>query len=89
METACDQDSSGDDTYSKLQVEFIGSTVDGGPILRFLGPLPKPMRLQGDVLGYSDDNRPIIAYRKGVVTFAPGPESAAPSKEVLDDSSEQ
>ncbi|KAM4066343.1 hypothetical protein HRG_000457 [Hirsutella rhossiliensis] len=89
METARDMDSSGEDTYNKLQVEFIGSTVDGGPIVRFLRPLPKSMRHQGDILGYSDDDRPIMAYRKGVITFAPDPESPGPSKEARSDLTER
>ncbi|EQL00992.1 hypothetical protein OCS_03291 [Ophiocordyceps sinensis CO18] len=81
METARDVDSSDADAYGKLRVELIGSTFDGGPIVRFLGPVPKSMRQQGDIIGYSDADRPIMAYRRGVVTCAPEPEPTAPSKE--------
>ncbi len=64
-----------------MQVEFIGSTAEGGPIVRFLGPLPKSLRQHGEVLGYTEDDRPIMAYRRGTITFSPEQdvEAAEPS----------
>ncbi|KAM4067256.1 hypothetical protein HRG_001237 [Hirsutella rhossiliensis] len=55
------------DVYDdRLQAELIGSTVEGGPIVRLLEPL-KSLRHQGEILGYFKE-RPIIAYRKELVT---------------------
>lgn len=55
--------------------EFIGFTVDGGPIVRFSGPVP--LNLNSDVgaelLGYCDGTRPVIAYQKGSIQFVPAP----------------
>lgn len=54
-----------DDT---IQGEFIGFTIEGGPIVRFNSPhneLPK----HSELLGYCDNNRPIVAYRKDSIRF--------------------
>ncbi|KJZ73920.1 hypothetical protein HIM_06588 [Hirsutella minnesotensis 3608] len=79
IETARDEDYEAKVENNKMEVEFIGSTVDGGPIVRFLTPLPKSLRQHGELLGYSDEERPIMAYRKGMVSFAPEPETNEPS----------
>jgi hypothetical protein len=51
--------------------EFIGFTVEGGPIVRFTnssaGSLPR--HNNAELLGYCSSNRPIIAYRKDSIQF--------------------
>jgi hypothetical protein len=51
--------------------EFIGFTVEGGPIVRFTnnfaGSLPK--HDNAELLGYCSSNRPIVAYRKNSIQF--------------------
>ncbi|KAL7918672.1 hypothetical protein ACQKWADRAFT_323583 [Trichoderma austrokoningii] len=55
--------------------EFIGFTVDGGPIVRFNGPISVNLSSDGgaELLGYCDGTRPVIAYQKGSVQFVPAP----------------
>ncbi|PNP48523.1 hypothetical protein TGAMA5MH_00417 [Trichoderma gamsii] len=56
--------------------EFIGFTVDGGPIVRFSGPVPLNLNPDGggaELLGYYDGTRPVIAYQKGSIQFVPAP----------------
>lgn len=56
--------------------EFIGFTVDGGPIVRFSGPVPLNLNSDGggaELLGYHDGTRPVIAYQKGSIQFVPAP----------------
>ncbi|PHH92162.1 hypothetical protein CDD83_8645 [Cordyceps sp. RAO-2017] len=65
---------------SKMPVEFIGSTIDGGPIVRFLEPGSRPISQSGELLGYDgDDDRPIVAYPKGFITFVPTSQMSKPS----------
>ncbi|KAL6897463.1 hypothetical protein GGI43DRAFT_385327 [Trichoderma evansii] len=55
--------------------EFIGFTVDGGPIVRFSGPISLNLNSDSgpEVLGYYDGTRPVIAYQKGSIRFVPTP----------------
>lgn len=55
--------------------EFIGFTVDGGPIVRFSGPISINLNSDSgpEVLGYSEGTRPVIAYQKGSIQFLPAP----------------
>ncbi|KAM4055172.1 hypothetical protein HRG_005977 [Hirsutella rhossiliensis] len=71
----------------KLQAELIGSTVEGGPIVRFLEPLASSCH-RGEILGYGGE-RPIVAYRKGLVAFVPERASMAPSKQAWSDTTEE
>jgi hypothetical protein len=56
--------------------EFIGFTVDGGPIIRFSGPISLNLDFDvggAELLGYYDNTRPVIAYQKGSIQFIPVP----------------
>ncbi|KAG9252886.1 uncharacterized protein F5Z01DRAFT_189878 [Emericellopsis atlantica] len=53
-----------------IEGEFIGFTIDGGPIVRFTNrfincQFPSNMEL----LGHCNDDRPIVAYRKDSIRF--------------------
>ncbi|PHH88753.1 hypothetical protein CDD83_7085 [Cordyceps sp. RAO-2017] len=61
------------------QAELIGVTVDGGPIMKFMQPLPPSLRRRGELLGHGDKEEPIMAYRNGLILLAPEPESDASS----------
>ncbi|KND91836.1 hypothetical protein TOPH_03306 [Tolypocladium ophioglossoides CBS 100239] len=65
------------ETDGGVQVEFIGFTIEGGPIVRFTNPLPNSIPSHAEILGYCDDSRPIAAYRKGVITFVSKSDAAA------------
>lgn len=48
--------------------------MDGGPIVRFSGPIPLNLSSDGggaELLGYHDGTRPVIAYQKGSIQFVP------------------
>lgn len=50
--------------------------MDGGPIVRFSGPIPLNLSSDGggaELLGYHDGTRPVIAYQKGSIQFVPAP----------------
>ncbi|KAH8125856.1 hypothetical protein FP744_10009136 [Trichoderma asperellum] len=55
--------------------EFIGFTVDGGPIVRFSSPISLNLNSDSrpDVLGYYDGTQPVIAYQKGSIQFLSTP----------------
>lgn len=58
------------DDDEDVRGEFIGLTVEGGPIIHFTnsfvaGNLPANSQL----LGYCNDDRPIVAYRKDSIRF--------------------
>ncbi|PHH77080.1 hypothetical protein CDD80_949 [Ophiocordyceps camponoti-rufipedis] len=57
------------DPEKGLQAEVIGSTSDGGMIVRFLSTQPGWVSKGGLLLGKTEDERPIVAFAKGVVTF--------------------
>ncbi|PHH59409.1 hypothetical protein CDD81_3219 [Ophiocordyceps australis] len=64
-----------DELDKDMHVELIGLTIDGGPIVRFTEPLddgsaPK----HGELLGYCDEKKPIVAYRQGEINLMPPPE---------------
>ena len=65
------------DSDEEQQAEFIGFTVEGGPIVRFTSPQARLLSSRGDMLGYADGDRPIVAFEKGTVTFVPGSEAAS------------
>lgn len=53
-----------------MEGEFIGFTVEGGPIVRFTtrfasAKFPENMEL----LGFCNNDRPIVAYRKDSIRF--------------------
>lgn len=52
-----------------MEGEFIGFTVDGGPIIRFTQTTPRCLDDNSDILGYCDGNRPIVAFRKDSIQF--------------------
>ncbi|KAF4595984.1 hypothetical protein GQ602_001597 [Ophiocordyceps camponoti-floridani] len=61
------------DSEKGLQAEVIGSTTDGGMIVRFLTTQPGWASKGGQLLGKTEDERPIVAFAKGVVTFEAEP----------------
>ncbi|PNY27830.1 Uncharacterized protein TCAP_02233 [Tolypocladium capitatum] len=65
------------ETDEHVQVKFIGFTVEGGPIVRFINPPPNSIPNHAEILGYGDDNQLIVAYRKGVITFVSESDAAA------------
>ncbi|KAH7318091.1 hypothetical protein B0I35DRAFT_409036 [Stachybotrys elegans] len=58
-----------EDDRDTVRGEFIGLTVDGGPIIRFTCPPRGPLPATAILLGVSDDSKPIIAYSKNSVHF--------------------
>ncbi|KAL7784289.1 hypothetical protein V8C37DRAFT_413445 [Trichoderma ceciliae] len=67
-----------DDLDNSGSCEFIGFTVEGGPIVRFNDSIPLSFNPDygSEVLGYCDGTRPLVAYQKGSIQFLP----AAPEK---------
>ncbi|KAK5994103.1 hypothetical protein PT974_07543 [Cladobotryum mycophilum] len=64
----------------EIQGEFIGFTIDGGPIVRFNTASPVGFDPNCEVLGYSDGNRPLVAYQKDSIRFiSAAQEKPAPS----------
>ncbi|PFH59001.1 hypothetical protein XA68_12930 [Ophiocordyceps unilateralis] len=59
------------DSEKGIQAEVIGSTADGGMIVRFLAPQPSWASRGGLLLGHTEDERPIVAFSKGTITFEP------------------
>ncbi|KOS17044.1 hypothetical protein ESCO_005824 [Escovopsis weberi] len=56
----------------EIQGEFIGVTIDGGPIIRFneaAASVTAGLDTQGEVIGIHDGDRPIVAYKKGCIRF--------------------
>ena len=49
--------------------EFIGFTVDGGPIVRFTNGQISDLPESAELLGRCESNRPIVAYRKDSIRF--------------------
>ncbi|ODA83540.1 hypothetical protein RJ55_02054 [Drechmeria coniospora] len=61
-----------------IHAHFIGFTVNGGPIVRFVNPISDSIGTgQGEILGYCRENRPIIAYEMGVIDFTPETRAAS------------
>lgn len=60
-----------DDTDDEsIQGEFIGFTVEGGPIVRFNSRFANAsFRGNMELLGYCNTDRPIVAYRKDSIKF--------------------
>lgn len=53
-----------------IQGEFIGFTVEGGPIVRFNSRFANTnFRGNMELLGYCNSDRPIVAYRKDSIRF--------------------
>lgn len=50
-----------------MQAELIGLTVEGRPIVRFLGPLPM-VPGHSEIFGFSGDKEPVVAFHGGVIT---------------------
>lgn len=61
------QNSGEEDKCSEVQAEFIGFTVDGGPIVRFAQPVPEMP--QGKLLGSDQQGGSTFAFPKGIVRF--------------------
>jgi hypothetical protein len=49
--------------------EFIGFTVNGGPIVRFTNGQISNLPESAELLGRCESNRPIVAYRKDSIRF--------------------
>ncbi len=68
--------------------EFIGFTVDGGPIVRFTNSQISNIPENAELLGRCDSNRPIVAYRKDSIRFITDSDSdekeKGPAKEARD-----
>ncbi|KAK4082729.1 uncharacterized protein Triagg1_1619 [Trichoderma aggressivum f. europaeum] len=62
-----------DDLENSILGEFIGFTVEGGPIVRFNDsiPLNSTPNDSFEVLGYYDGTRPVVAYQKGSIQLLP------------------
>lgn len=54
--------------------EFIGFTIEGGPIVRFSSSQTANFGANGEVLGFCEAGRPIVAYRKDSIRFITGEE---------------
>lgn len=64
-----------DDT---IEGEFIGFTVEGGPIVRFNSRFAgASFPDNSELLGYCSDDRPIVAYSKDTIRFIRDPEKTA------------
>lgn len=61
------QNSGEEDKCSEVQAEFIGFTIDGGPIVRFAQPVPEMPR--GKLLGRDQRGGSTFAFPKGIVRF--------------------
>ncbi|PHH76768.1 hypothetical protein CDD82_3861 [Ophiocordyceps australis] len=63
-----------DELDQNMHVELIGLTIDGGPIVRFTEPLDDGLAPKhGELLGYCDEKKPIVAYRQGEINLMPPP----------------
>ncbi|CAI6014165.1 unnamed protein product [Clonostachys chloroleuca] len=61
--------------------EFIGFTVEGGPIVRFSNRFGKDMLPRNaELLGFCNDDRPIVAYHKDSIRFISESEKDAIAK---------
>lgn len=68
-----------DDLENSVLGEFIGFTVEGGPIVRFNDSIPLNINSNYafEVLGYSDGTRPVVAYQKGSIQILPTAEKGS------------
>lgn len=57
--------------------EFVGFTVEGGPIVRFPTASVIDYGPHMDLLGYSNGERPMVAYRKNSIQFIADNKEAA------------
>ncbi|KAL6849058.1 hypothetical protein ACO1O0_008588 [Amphichorda felina] len=58
-----------DESDETVQGEFIGFTVDGGPIVRFNKRFANALPENMELLGYCNSDRPIVAYQKDSIRF--------------------
>ncbi|RDA91821.1 hypothetical protein CP533_2815 [Ophiocordyceps camponoti-saundersi (nom. inval.)] len=63
------------ESEKEIQAEIIGTTADGGTIVRFLSP-QRWNSGRGILLGHTEDDRPLVAFAKGTVTFEPEPKKS-------------
>ncbi|KAL7811939.1 hypothetical protein V8C26DRAFT_407638 [Trichoderma gracile] len=73
-----------DDLDNIILSDFIGFTVEGGPIIRFNDSMPLNLNTDYgfELLGYYDGTRPVVAYQKGAVQFlSTDKDKAVPPKE--------
>ncbi|KAK2608885.1 hypothetical protein QQS21_002598 [Conoideocrella luteorostrata] len=61
------QNARDDDKCSDMQAEFIGFTIEGGPIVKFTQPVSQVP--QGELLGYDARGCSTFAFSRGVVRF--------------------
>lgn len=61
------QNSREDDKCSDVQAEFIGFTIEGGPIVKFTQPVSHMS--QGELLGHDETGCSTYAFPRGVVRF--------------------
>lgn len=76
-----------DDTDDEsIQGEFIGFTVEGGPIVRFNSRFANSnFRGNMELLGYCNSDRPIVAYRKDSIRFISDSDKGLCSKRMDED----
>lgn len=61
------------DDDESIHGEFIGFTVEGGPIVRFTNrSIEHSIPGNSELVGYCNNDRPIVAYRKDSIRFIGG-----------------
>jgi hypothetical protein len=61
------------DEDESIHGEFIGFTVEGGPIVRFTNrSIEHSIPANSELVGYCNNDRPIVAYRKDSIRFIGG-----------------
>ena len=76
-----------DESDESIQGEFIGFTVDGGPIVRFNKRLGNTLPEHMELLGYCNSDRPIVAYHKDSIRFISDSDEAKRERSDKDDES--
>ncbi|KAG6119857.1 hypothetical protein E4U13_007210 [Claviceps humidiphila] len=61
------QTSDGNDKCSAIHADFVGFTIQGGPIVRFAQPVPAMP--EGELIGCDASGRSTFAFPRGVVQF--------------------
>ncbi|CAM1507755.1 Fc.00g046030.m01.CDS01 [Cosmosporella sp. VM-42] len=57
------------DPDNNISASIVGFTIQGGPIIRFTDNVPDPLPRYTELLGYCEENRPIIACHRDAVQF--------------------
>lgn len=77
--------SSQEDISECAMGEFIGFTIEGGPIVRFSSSQTANFGANGEILGLCEAGRPIVAYKKDSIRFITDEEEL---QEKMEDSDE-